>query len=374
MSILDQRLDPNSEKFLQNKVINDKTIQRYIIDNLGLKYDEKISFIKGKSYLNRIYPDVKIIKNNEILSLVEIKGSNINVTDYVRGIGQLFQYEYFSEKNITEKNTNDYYSENFKTLYLYPSEVTKNNDFNISNFKYPLSTKILQINLENQVIREFSDQQKIKFSDLNVNENLVAISEYYFRDNRIFELYIIIKVLDKFFKNNDNFLNRTDLELKYLRKYNTPNNNNWRNAFITLSGLGFLNSKNNLSEAGKDYSSYDYFEFCYLIYNSYIKEYVKELIPILIEKPSSSLSDINSMIKNKFENKEVLFLTESENRYLSSWLGIFRDDFGFISFKPRRTNRTVNYDPIGMSKTQFIMNMKKYSNAFEYLDRLITIH
>jgi len=98
----------------------------------------------------------------------------------------------------------------------------------------------------------------------------------------------------------------------------------------------------------KVYSGYDYFEFCYLIYSSYIKEYAKELMPILIEKPSSSLSEINIIIKAKFENKDVLFLTESQNRYLSSWLGIFRDDFGFINFKPRNTNRTINYNPIGI--------------------------
>jgi len=374
MSILDERSNPNSEKYLQNKVINDKKVQRYIIDNLGLKYDKDIRFVKGKPYLNRMLPDIKIVKNNKILSLVECKGSNINVTDYVRGIGQLFQYEYFSEKKITEKNSKDFYSDNFKTLYLYPSVVTKNNDFNISNFKYPQSTKILQINLENLVIREFSDQQKKKFSELNVNENLIAISEYYFRDSRIFELYIVIKVLDKHFKNNDAPLNRTDLELKYLRKYKTPNNNNWRNAFITLSGLGFLNSKNNLSEAGKDYLVYDYFEFCYLIYNSYIKEYVKQILPIIIEKPSSSLSEINSIIKSKFENKDVLFLTESENRYLSSWLNIFRDDYGFISFQPKRSNRTINYDPAEMSKNEFITNLKKYTNSVEYLNRLNTVN
>ena len=53
------------------------------------------------------------------------------MTDYVRGIGQLLQYEFFYEKNITE-NKSDIYSENFKTLYLYPDDVIKNNDFNIS--------------------------------------------------------------------------------------------------------------------------------------------------------------------------------------------------------------------------------------------------
>ncbi len=370
MSILENRTAPESEKFLQNKVINDGNVQRYIIDNLGLEYHSDIRFIKGKPYLNRIYPDIKIIKNNEILSLVECKGANINVTDYVRGIGQLFQYEYFYEKNIVEANSSDFYSKNFKTLYLYPSEVTKNNDFNISNFKYPLSTKILQINLKNFVIREFSDQQKEKFSKLNIDENLIAISEYYFRDNRLFELYILLRTLKGHFNQNRSFLNRIDLEKNYLKKHKTPNNNNWRNAFITLSGLGFLNDKNNLSEAGRDYSNYDYSEFCYLIYNSYIKPYVDELIPILNENSSVSLTEINLIIKKKYENKEVLFLTESQNRYLSSWLGIFRDDFGFISYEPRSAKRTVNYDPTHMSKDEFIMNLNKFTNSSKYLENI----
>ena len=41
MSILENRTAPKSEKFLQNKVINDSNVQRYIIDNLGLKYEKK---------------------------------------------------------------------------------------------------------------------------------------------------------------------------------------------------------------------------------------------------------------------------------------------------------------------------------------------
>ena len=44
-------------------------------------------------------------------------------------------------------------------------------------------------------------------------------------DNRIFELYIVIKVLEKYFKNEKSFINRKELELNHLRRYNTPNNN-----------------------------------------------------------------------------------------------------------------------------------------------------
>ena len=73
---------------------------KYVIDNLGLKYDGTEKFEKGRKYLNNIIPDFKITKNNEIIALVECKGANINVTDYVRGLGQLAQYESFWEKNI----------------------------------------------------------------------------------------------------------------------------------------------------------------------------------------------------------------------------------------------------------------------------------
>ena len=61
-------------------------------------------------------PDIKILRKNEILALIECKGPKINVTDYVRGTGQLLKYENFFEKNITENKT-DKYSPNFKTIY-----------------------------------------------------------------------------------------------------------------------------------------------------------------------------------------------------------------------------------------------------------------
>jgi len=370
MNILEERVDKKSEKYLQNKVINDKKLQRYIVDNIGLSYDEKIEFSKCKPYINRIIPDVKIVKQKEILALVECKGAKINVTDYVRGIGQLYQYEKFAKENILEKNSKEHYSKNFYTLYIYPSEVTKNNDFNIANFKYPDSTKILQVNLENFITREFNETQKDKFS--NTGENLIAISEYYFRDNRIFELYIVIKYLKKNFSNRKESLNRQDLESNHLKKFNTPNNNNWRNAFISLSGLGFISKKNLLTEAGKDISNYNYPQFCSLIYYSYIKPYVDELLPIILDKPNISLNEVSEIIKTRNGDKDVLFLTESGNRYLSSWLGIFRDDFGFINYEPRNKNRTINYDPKDMKESELIDNIKKYTKGTRYLATDIT--
>ena len=274
MNILNERVKKDSEEYVQIQVLNNKSLQKHMIDNLGIKYNSSIKFTKGLSYANRILPDVKISKGNEILALVECKGEKINVTDYVRGIGQLLQYEYFFENNITE-NLTDKYSKNFQTLYLYPDEVIKNNDFNITNFKYPKSTRVLHVNLKNFAVAEFSEDQRNRYAGLG--ENLIAISKYYFRDNRIFELYILIKYLKKNFENSKIRLDRVSLEINHLRKLKTPNNNNWRNAFITLNVMGLISEKNNLSQKGKECSSMNFQEFCSMVFYDYCKPYVDEI-------------------------------------------------------------------------------------------------
>tara|TARA_X000000950_G_C13840124_1_gene629840 strand:+ start:361 stop:1476 length:1116 start_codon:yes stop_codon:yes gene_type:complete len=366
MGILDKRINPKSEKYIQNQVINNKSLQKYIIDSLNIKYEDSIKFSKGLTYDNRILPDIKISKGDEVLALMECKGANINVTDYVRGIGQLFQYEDFFERNITENKT-DTYSKNFKTVYLYPVDVIKNNDFNIANFKYPKTTKILQINLNNFALREFSEEQRKKFSSLG--QSLIAISEYYFRDNRLFELYILIQYLKDNFNDQKRQLYRTDLENNHLRKINVINNGNWRNAFISLAGMGFINHKNNLSEKGKEVSKLNCYEFNTMIFFDYIKPYVEELFPLINKNNDIKISDLLLEVKKKHKQKDILFVTESKGRYISSWLNIFRDDFGFIDFEPRRTERKINYNPLNISKEELTNKIIQFSKIDFYLKK-----
>ena len=367
MNILNERAGRDTERYVQNQVINNKKLQKYMIDYLGIEYENSIKFSKGLSYANRILPDVKISKGNEILALVECKGARINVTDYVRGIGQLLQYEYFFENNITENNS-DKYSKNFQTLYLYPDEVIKNNDFNISNFKYPKSTKVLHINLKNFAIAEFSEDQRNRYASLG--ENLIAISKYYFRDNRIFELYILIKYLKKNFENSKIRLDRVSLEINHLRKFKTPNNNNWRNAFITLNVMGLISEKNNLSQKGKECSSMNFQEFCSMVFYDYCKPYVDEIFKVLVVNNDIKLRDLLNKIKQNNKGRDILFLTQSETRYISSWLNILRDDFGFINFAPRQASRTINYSPLNISKQNLMKNIKKFSKAKSYIENV----
>ena len=72
------------------------------------------------TYLNGIRADFTLIADNEIWSIIECKAGSIGVNDYVRGIGQLLQYEYFKDINYE----NGYgYNKNFKTTYIIPSSI-----------------------------------------------------------------------------------------------------------------------------------------------------------------------------------------------------------------------------------------------------------
>ncbi len=69
------------------------------------------------------------------------------MSEYVRGIGQIFQYEYFFENHLSLKNYG--FCQNFNSVLVFPESVLKNNDFNVGLFKYPKSKKILEINSHN---------------------------------------------------------------------------------------------------------------------------------------------------------------------------------------------------------------------------------
>ncbi len=373
--LLLNRHDPKSEKFVQNLVSANKSIQRYIVDSLGLEYDVDIKFHTGDRYLNNIIPDFKITKGDLILALVECKKADVNVTEYVRGIGQLMQYEHFSEvKHVV--NSRESYSPDFMTVYLYPSNIIKNNSLNTSNFKYPKSTKLLEVNIENFIVRSVTEDDRLRTKE--AWNGLAAVSQYYFRDNRIYEDYILLRYLTHCAKKRKNIsilnrkevINRKDLENNKLRKIQTPNNNNWRNAFITLSNCGFIDEHNFPTAAGLDIVEKDFPEFSLEMFKGYIKPYAEVIFDFLIKEISISNIDLKKKIEKKFNDIPVLFLTESETRYLSSWLNIFRDDYGFLEFQPRNSKRKLNYNPFTLgSDDEFLRSIIKHTKSKSYIER-----
>jgi hypothetical protein len=355
-----------SEKKVHDLIIASPLVQDGIRNILGIDFD--IRFVHEDEYINGLIADFTIIANDEIVGIMEVKGGNINVTDYVRGIGQLFQYEYFHVKNISPRSKE--YSEKFSTVYFFPSSVIKNNQFNIGRFQYPTSTKIAEINERSNAVRLLSVEELGRLEEAVLN-NVVTVSPYYFRDNRIFEYFILLKFLSICRAMGISSVNRNRVEDRFLTRIETINNGNWRNAFITLSSLGLINSRNVPTKAGDKLSTLDYGDFAVEIYHSYIEPYATEIIDCFNGRTEVRLAndDFSRKIKSKFGDRDVLFLTQSSNRYISSWLNILRDDYGIIDFAPRTSHRVLNYNPRDLNITAFRRYILQYSIAMRYIGR-----
>ncbi|GAA9092143.1 hypothetical protein HpHA151_01220 [Helicobacter pylori] len=51
-----------------------------------------------------LQPDFTLFERNKVRAIIECKGGAIGVSEYVRGIGQIFQCEYFFENHLSLKN------------------------------------------------------------------------------------------------------------------------------------------------------------------------------------------------------------------------------------------------------------------------------
>lgn len=355
------------ESYIHDLIINEEIIQDDIMSILGIYDKSSLELIHEDKYINGITADFTLKHDNKIRAIIECKAGDIGVTDYVRGIGQVLQYEYFFEEKISPKGYP--YNETFNTILLFPSSVVKNNLLNIGRFKYPTSTIIIEINDKNKVTRSIERSELEKIGEA-LDGGLITISQYYIRDNRLFELYLLLKYLVFLKIKGETKISRKDLEESKLRVLETPNNRNWRNAFISLSSLGFIDSSNIPTPSGINLSSYSYEEFLYMMYESYISPYVDELLNYFSNESNLSKNnqEICVDIKKEFSDKDVLFLTQSDGRYLSSWLNILRDDFGCIDFLPRSQNRLINYNISNFNKKAAIENIRKYSKAQRYLN------
>ena len=369
------------EKAFQDIINNSDEIKKGISEILLDKKEvDNANYEKEVEYINGITSDFTITDGQfRLLSTLECKRADIGVTEYVRGIGQLFQYEYFFEQKISPRKFSEYlYDEGkeYNTAIVIPSDFYKNTTLNIGRFKYPKSTKIIEINLASKNVREIDRKLLDEFA--KKDSNTIAISSYYLRDNRIFEYFIALKYIEYWHILNHGSnepLNRKKME-EHLKKTETINNGNWRNVLITLASLGFTDSKNHLTSSGKRMAMLDLSEFSYALFDAYIKPYIKVLLATLNNNRDSNTGKVNlsnqeivEKIKEEYNNKEVLYLTESKGRYVSSWLNIMRDDYGFVDFKPRNNTREVKYDPFDLSKDDLIQKIKEQTIAKRYCEK-----
>ena len=364
--------DSQLEKYFHDILQEDKDIRNDLYSIMGYSRESGEPYlIHEDQYINGITADFTMVFGDTIYAIIECKAGDIGVTDFVRGIGQVLQYEYFFEKDISNKGLKYASKEQFRTILLIPSSVFKNNNFNIGKFKYPHTTEIVEINENSKAVRLITSKELDKLSTLKEN-SLISISQYYIRDNRLFELYILLKYLIFLKSKGEVTLSRVELE-EELKTIEVINNGNWRNAFISLSSLGLINSKNLPTHAGWNIGNYDYESYLNIMYKSYLMPYISLLSDYFYSNKLNLLKsnqDICSDLKNYYDGKDILFLTESNGRYLSSWLNILRDDFGMLNFKARSSTRTLNYNINHLNEKVLREYIHKYTKAFPYIENI----
>ena len=227
-------------------------------------------------------------------------------------------------------------------VYLFPSGIISKGAFNIGIMSYPKNSKIVEYNEKSKLFRLITKKDLAVLAGKK-GKTVTTISQYYIRDTRLFELYIALRYICLLKINSLPMLTRENLDLE-LQKLNVPDNGNWRNAFISLSSLGFIDNDNLPTEKGLYLGIHNFCDFAYTIYIDYIKPYV-DLIQYAIDesnanKNPTSLIELRNLIEKSHGNQKILFLTDSGTRYLSSWLNIMRDDYNCIKFISGKTNRT----------------------------------
>lgn len=365
--------DKIREKYFHDLIIQRKDIQADLLSALNLPSDlSKLQLIHEDRYINGIIADFTLVYDNYIQAIVECKAGDIGVTDYVRGIGQVLQYEYFYDNNITKSYP--YKKDDFSTILLIPSSVFLNRNFNIALFKYPNTTKIIEINDVNNAVRLISQKELDNFKEQTKN-NLISISQYYVRDTRLFEIYMLLRYLCFLRIKNVDKVNRKEIEVE-MQKTNSINNRNWRNVWISLSSFGFIDSNNMPTETGLKLGMLDINQFLLMMYKSYVKPYADILMNYFLQNLNNlnkGLQEIKQDFLAMFGGNEVLFLTQSETRYLSSWLNILRDDFGCLDFQARNNNRVLNYNPATFNDEFLLKEIQKYTKANPYVANLQAI-
>ena len=230
-------------------VFIDTNFQNKLSNLIDCKFSRIVPEVK---FINGIKADFALYDNKEqIVSIVECKGDDIGVTEYVRGIGQITQYEYFKRSNIGNNINPD-----CRVFLSFPSSLMSGRAFDILKFAYPKNIELLIVNTDNKsplVINPHKDREKIQ-RDLKTTQ----ISPYFFHGNRIAELYIILlEIVKKHKLHNHKGIERGELGA-ILAKYGTPTKGNSRNAFTSLRALGLINSKNIQTIKGYELASLDY--------------------------------------------------------------------------------------------------------------------
>jgi len=280
--------------------------------------------------------------NGKVLAVIECKGGNIGTTEFVRGIGQGLQYLDQKNRNLISDITPE-----TQTFICFPDELF--GKISINDLKYPDNLNLLIVNSKNNSFKVVKPTAK---RGGNSFKSAINISPYYVRDNRIGEIYIgLLELRRRMILKKDRPVNRQfDRLLSSLR---SPNPGNGRNISISLSSFGFINSENELTLLGYEFSQLNFIEFTMRLIEEYLYSYVNTLMTVLLEHQNKEITwtvvkESCKEIWSVPSDREIEFFTESGNRYISSWMNILRDDIQCISFPPKANKKVVEiiYNPL----------------------------
>lgn len=334
------------ENDLKSIFVGDTNFQK----SLAAIIQSEFSIVPEVQFINGIKSDFCLYDNDgNINSIIECKGDDIGVTEYVRGIGQIMQYEYFKRRNVLGNIRSD-----CRVFLAFPSSLIESCCFDITQFSYPDKIELLIINSENK--SPITIDPSKKYGNTHRELNTIQISPYYFRDTRIAELYIVLKesVKQNIQYNQDYSRNNIG---EILKQYDTINKNNHRNVFISLSAIGLIDSSNIPTIKGIEYSRMDFANFCATICFEYYKPFINTIFRCFdyLQRINNSYNIVNTanasisnIIRDFYGGKDIYYLTESENRYISSWLNSLRDDLGCIMFPKSKEYKEIiiNYNPL----------------------------
>ncbi|MCD7839223.1 MAG: hypothetical protein LUG46_01200, partial [Erysipelotrichaceae bacterium] len=90
------------EAELHQLIIENEDIQNSILSLLSIE-DKDMEFCHEDKYPNGLYADFTIKKDVCVKAIMECKGSEIGANDFVRGIGQVMQYQHFADEGLSLK-------------------------------------------------------------------------------------------------------------------------------------------------------------------------------------------------------------------------------------------------------------------------------
>lgn len=332
--------------------MNEPEVQEVLESNLGqilkacLGYNG--NFVPKAQFPleNGIQADLGAVDDSgNIIALFESKG-NVNINELVRGIGQVMQYQYHINKKIGYNYVNV-----ARAFLVIPKGINEVYDF--EKISFPENSGIILID---EMSKNFILMTKKRINSGKLKKTNI-ISPYYIRDNRLGEIYLGLKMIEAISPK----VLKGKINMKYVRAELVKvikNKGNARNIAISLHGLGFLDKENRLTAEGQRHVRMDYYEFCKNISYDQIAPFINlitnALVKIANKKGGIDYSNIKTSgdeLKNEileiFSGNDVLYLTESGTRYISSWMGILKDDLGAISFKRGSYEKGVkiNYFP-----------------------------